>query len=357
MNESTAPFVVEGSPEDPMRLLRTILPLAAALLLLVLPTAEAETVATLKIATVAPEGTPWADGLTRLKAQVEKDAPGRMVVRPFLGGVLGDENESVQACQRGQIQGVGASTGALASIVPELAVLELPYLFRSEAEADYVLDKVILTSVEKAFRDRGLVLAFWSENGYRAFGSSWGPVKTPADLVGHKMRSQEHKLHLQMYRSFGASPQPIPVTEVLTSMQTGVIDGWDNTPLFAFAAQWTSATKYISLTNHIYQPAAIAYNEAWFDAQPKDLQAILMKARTGLAPQMRQEIRALNPILIQNLKDMKVSVYKPSATEMAAFEAPAKQARDAYMATASAGEKALLVQVQKGLEAYRAGAR
>jgi tripartite ATP-independent transporter DctP family solute receptor len=343
-----------------MTLLRSILPLVAAALLVVLPSAEAQTpapVTTLKIATVAPEGTPWADGLSQLKKQVEADSGGKIAVRTFLGGVLGDENESVQACQRGQIQGVGASTGAIASIVPELAVLELPYLFKSEAEADYVLDKVILATIEAAFRSKGLVLGFWSENGYRSFGSNWGPVKTPADLKGHKMRSQEHELHLQMYRSFGASPTPIPVTEVLTSMQTKVIDGWDNTPLFAFAAQWTGATKYLSLTRHIYQPAAIVFNKSWFDSQPKDLQAIIMKARTGLAPQMRKEIRALNPILIQNLSEMKVSVYTPTAAELATFEAPAKAARDAYMAKASAGEKALYDQINKGIAAYRGGAR
>lgn len=339
-------------------LLRTFLPLAAAAaLLLALPTADAQEVATLKIATVAPEGTPWADGLTQLKTQVESESGKRLLVRTFLGGVLGDENESVQACQRGQIQGVGASTGAIASIVPELAVLELPYLFKSAEEADYVLDKVILPTVEKAFREKGLVFGFWSENGYRTFGSNWGPVKSPADLKGHKMRSQEHPVHLEMYRAFGASPVPIPVTEVLTSMQTGVIDGWDNTPLFAFAAQWTSATKFLSLTNHIYQPAVIAFNKAWFDALPADLQATLLKARTGLAPKMRKEIRALNPILVQNLSEMKVTVYKPTAAELAAFEAPAKTARDAYMAKASAGEKALYAQVLKGIEAYRAGAR
>lgn len=342
-----------------MRLLRPLL-LAAVAVLLALPVgrATAQTApATLKIATVAPEGTPWADGLTQFKKQVEGDAPGRITVRTFLGGVLGDENESVQQCQRGQIQGVGASTGALASIVPELAVLELPYLFDSAEQADYVLDKVILSTVEAAFKSKGLVLGFWSENGYRVFGSNWGPVKTVADLKGHKMRAQENEVHLQMYRSFGASPTPIAVTEVLTSMQTGVVDGWDNTPLFAFAAQWTSATKYLSLTNHIYQPAAIVFNKSWFETQPADLQAILLKARGGLAPQMRKEIRALNPILIQNLKDMKVSVYQPTAAELATFQGPAKSARDAYMAKASDGQKKLYAMIQKGIADYKAGKR
>lgn len=347
-----------------MRTLRSLLsPLAAsalgvaAALLLWGGEAEAQAQFTLKLASVAPEGSPWSDGLNRYKKSIESKSGGRLAVRIFDGGKLGDENETTQSTARGQIQGVGASTGALASVVPELAVLELPRLFRDEAEADYVLDKVVLGTLEKAFRDRGLVLGFWSENGFRSFGSNYGTVKTPADLKGHKMRAQESPVHLEMYRAFGASPVPIPVTEVLTSLQTGVVDGYDNTPLYAAAAQWTTATKYYSLTQHIYQPAAIVFNEAWFDALPADLQQLLLSARNDLAPQLRREIRAMNPLLLDNLKAMKIVVYQPTAAEIASFEGPAKAARDAYMAKASAGEKALYAQIAKGLEAYRSGKR
>jgi tripartite ATP-independent transporter DctP family solute receptor len=341
-----------------MRLFRSLLPLSASLLLFAaFPRAEADAPVVLKIATVAPDGTPWSEGLQQFKKQVEADAPGKITVRVFTGGVLGDENESVQSVQRGQYQGVGASTGAIASIVPELSVLELPYLFRTAEEADYVLDKVITPTVEKEFRQRGLVLGFWSENGYRCFGTNFGAVHTPADLKGHKMRSQESELHLAMYRAFGAAPTPMPVTEVLTSLQTGVIDGYDNTALFAFAAQWTSSTKYFSVTNHIYQPAAIVFNAAWFDALTPELKADILKSRTTLVPQMRKEIRALTPILLQNMGEMKVKVYQPTADELKTFEAPAKVARDEYMAKASPTQKALYAEVQKGIAAYRGGAR
>lgn len=320
---------------------------------LVASDADAAATYTVKIASVAPEGTPWASGVTEFKKQIEASSAGRVAVRPFLGGVLGDENETVQACQRGQIQGVGASTGAIASIVPELNVLELPFLFKSEAEADYVLDTTILATVEKSFRDRGLVLGFWSENGYRSFGTRYGAVHSPADLKGHKIRSQESPVHLEMYKQLGASPVPIPTTEVLTSLQTGVIDGYDNTVLFATAAQWTSATKYYSLTNHIYQPAAIIFNKAFYDGLPADLQAQMLAPRKGLMQKMRSEIRAMQPFLLENLAAMRITVYKPTAAERATFEAPAKAARDAYMARASAGEKALYAQIQTGIAAYR----
>lgn len=337
-----------------MKLVRALLVTVACVLPFALP-ARAQTAPafTLKIASVAPEGTPWAEGIATFKKQAEAQTAGKLAVRPFLGGILGDENETVSQCARGQIQGVGASTGAIASIVPELNVLELPYLFRNEAEADYILDTVILSSVESALRAKGLVLGFWSENGYRSFGTRYGFVKSPADLAGHKMRSQESPAHLAMYRAFGAQPVPIAVTEVLTSLQTGVIDGYDNTPLFADAAQWTSATKYYSLTQHIYQPAAIVYNKAWFDALPPDLQKAALSPRSGLMQQMRKEIRALTPLLIENFKYKKVQVYAPTAAEKASFDAPAKKARDEYLKTAGPAANALYTKIVAGLAEYR----
>ena len=335
---------------------RLFIAFAALLATLVgLRPAGAQDAYTMKIATVAPEGTPWSDGLAQFKKMAEANSGGKLKVKVFFGGILGDENDTVQQTQRGQIQGVGASTGAIATIVPELNVLEMPFLFKSAAEADYVLDGPALPALEKSFRDRGLQLAFWSENGYRSFGTTFGFIKSPADLKGHKMRSQENNVHLGMYKAFGASPVPIPTTEVLTSLQTGVVDGYDQTPLYASAAQWVSNTKYYTLTNHIYQPAAIVVNKAWFDGLPADIQKLILSTRADLAVKMRKEIRALHPILVSNFSAMKVQTYTPTAAELATFEGPAKTARDSYIAGATAGEKALYKTVTDSLAKFRSG--
>ncbi|HNH47819.1 MAG TPA: TRAP transporter substrate-binding protein DctP [Myxococcota bacterium] len=337
------------------------IPLFAALMLFLSPAQAQQAAYVLKIASVAPDGSPWAEGLKEFKGQAEKLAGGKLQVKLFIGGVLGDENETVLQTQRGQIQGVGASTGALASLVPDLSVMELPFLFNNAKEADHVLDNVVFKSSEAAFQSKGLVLGFWSENGFRCFGSSYGPIKTPADMKGRKMRSQENPVHIEMYKAFGATPVPIPTTEVLTSLQTGVVEGYDNTPLFAFAAQWTSGTKYFSVTRHMYQPAAIVYNKTWFDALPADVKTALLSARVvqpgqtvPLTQKLRDEIRAMDPILLENLKSMKIQVYQPTSADLAAFQGPAKVARDSYMSTkASSGEKAMYAQIDAGLKAYR----
>lgn len=272
-----------------------------------------------KMATVAPEGTPWADQLKAIKTRVDAVAKGAFKFKPFLGGALGDENATAAECKRGSIQLYGGSTGALASVVPELGLFELPYLFRNEAEADHVIDVVLADDMRKALAAKGLTLLFWAENGFRSFGTSFGPVKKPEDLKGKKMRSQPAEAHLEMYRALGASPVPIEVTEVLSSLQTGVVDGFDNTPLFTFAASWHKGIKHYSLTEAIYQPGIVVANKAWFDKLTPEIQAAFVDDAQGEAVRGRQAVRELAPMLLENFKLEKISLHTLSADEKLAF--------------------------------------
>ncbi|MFT3709763.1 MAG: TRAP transporter substrate-binding protein [Archangium sp.] len=326
----------------------------AALVLCSSLAAFAEEPIVVKLATVAPEGSPWAAGLTDFKKRAEAAAPGKVKVKLFLGGTLGDENDTVLAVKRGQIQAFGGSTGALASQVPEFNVLELPYLFAKFEEADYVLGKVVQADIEKACSDRGIQFGFWSENGYRSFGGKFKVTK-PEDLKGRKMRSQENPIHLLTYRAFGASPVPIPTTEVLTSLQTGAVDGFDQSALFLFAASWHTASKYYSVSNHIYQPAAIVYNKAAWDSWPPDVQKALKDAGAAIENDLRLKVRAMTPILLKNVQELGVEVNVLSDAELQPFMKLAEKARADYVKTAPKPEKALYEKMTKGLADFRAG--
>jgi tripartite ATP-independent transporter DctP family solute receptor len=274
---------------------------------------------TFKLATVAPEGTPWADQLLRLKKKVEAETGGRLRIKPFLGGALGDENQTVAECRRGALAMWGGTTGALATSVPDISTLELPYLFRDAAQADHVLDKVLGDELRRRLAARGFVLVLWAENGFRSFGTKWGPVKVPADLKGHKMRSQESIVHLETYRALGALPQPIAVTEVLPALQTGVVDGFDNTPLYTFAASWHLAIKHFTLSEHIYQPGCVIVSKKEFDKLAPDLRKALTTGLEALTNEGRAAVREMAPLLVQNFTNAKIPVYRPSAAERAAF--------------------------------------
>jgi len=289
---------------------------------------DKDKVYTLKLATVAPSKTPWATLLSDYKKAVEKASGGKIKVKVFLGGTLGDENATVRMTERGQIQGVGASTGALATLVPELDAIEIPFLFKNAQEADYVLDKHLTAPMEERFRAHGLILGFWSENGFRHFGSTWGAVLDPKDLANKKVRSQENFSHIEMWKALGASAQAIPTTEVTTALKTGAVEGFDQALLFMIAAGWHSQIKHLTLSAHIYQPAAIAFNKDWFDGLPEDLQKILIDEGRKIVRKGREAIRKMNPKLIDIIKDAKVEIHTLTAEQREAFVKATASVRD-----------------------------
>jgi TRAP-type transport system periplasmic protein len=311
----------------------------------------------MKVATVAPDGTPWAEALRRWKDRIEKRSGGRIRVRTFLGGTLGDENELVAKCRRGQVEAVGVTTASVASVVPELAVVEIPYLFRSHAEADHVVDHVLTARVEPIFRRYGLVFGYWSENGFRHIGTKRRPVRAPADLKGLKFRAQESPLHLETWKALGAAPVPIPATEVLTAMQTGTVDGLDSAYLYFVAASWHRTIQHFSLTAHIYQPGLVVFHRDWFDGLPADLQAILVEEGRALQVRGRRAIRALDKDLEAIMEREGIRIHRLSAAERRAFEAAAAPVRTWFRRTQGKEAAALLDEIERALEAYRARGR
>ncbi len=229
---------------------------------------------TINFGTVAPEGTPWATQLKDIKTRIESESGGRIAVRIFLGGTLGGEVEMTQdIVEGGRLQGGGFSTAAVAegANVPELQLPELPYLFRSDAEADHILDNVLYEPIKKKLRRRGLHLNMWAINGWRSFYTKNGSVTSLEVLRGQKMRVQEAKVHKKMYEAFGVQAEPIAVPDVLDALNRGAVDGFDNTTLFGQASGWFEPTKYYTLSKHIFQPAAILYSKDFMDAIPEDL--------------------------------------------------------------------------------------
>lgn len=296
----------------------------------------------LRIATVAPEGTPWEKQLRSLKSHIEGASQGRIKVRMFMGGSLGGEKALVRRVSQGTLECFAGSTAALGSVVPELDVIESPYLFDSAAQADAALDGPALPLVRTALQEHGFQFGLWAENGFRSWFTVERQIRRPADMQGLRMRSQESGVHLATYRAYGATPVPIDVTNVLTSLQTGAVDGFDNTPLFAFATSWYQASHHLVLSQHSYQPGVVVWSRSWYEGLPADLRAVLDGIPASITTEGRTAVRRMDPILIANLRRAGVEVYELSASERAAFAQLGVPVQDRAAADAGTGGRALL---------------
>lgn len=294
----------------------------------------------MEVATVAPEGSPWVEQLEAFKTYVETETDGRLEVNLRLSRM--NERSSARRTAAGSMQAFFGSVAGLSSVVRELTVLESPFLFDGVSEADQALDDAeVLKQVRKLLARRKLVFGFWAENGFRSYFCRL-PIHTPDDMKGVRFRAQEAYSQVVTYRAYGASPVTIDAANALMSIQNGVVDGFDTTPIFAVAGGWyqgfDEGERNLVLTRHFYQPGIMAYSRAWFAELPSDIQDVLRDVPQDLVTQGRNRIRSVEQISIKNLAKYGYEVYDPTPEERAAFEA--KQAGSADKIAKRLGRKA-----------------
>lgn len=210
--------------------------------------------------------------------EIEKRTNGRYKVQNFYSGALGAERESIEAVQLGTLDLTVTSTGPIPNFVPEVAILDIPFLFRDYAHARAVLDGPIGQELLQKFPPKNIIALAWAENGFRNMTNNKHPVKTPADLKGLKMRTMENPVHIQAYKAFGIIPTPMAFTELFTALQQGTVDGQENPLSVISAAKFDQVQKYLTLTGHVYSPALILMSKAKWDKLSADDKQIFLAA-------------------------------------------------------------------------------
>ncbi len=274
----------------------------------------------LRFGTLAPDNTPWSDILKEFKKRVQKDTKQRVKVKLFLGGSLGDERAMLEKMQYGELTGGGFSTGGISTRVPELQVLELPFLFRSSEEADHILDTVLLDHMAKRFEEEGLFLYIWAENGWLDFGCKTKPIVKAADCRGVKFFAQESDVQISFYKAVAAPATTLPVTEVLNSLQTGLIEAYSSTPIYAAGAQWFTQTKHWLDSDHMYQPAAVVFSLDFWKKLPDDLKQIMLGYRKELRDQARKDVRGIDAELFKGFADEGIRIARFTDADKAEFQ-------------------------------------
>ena len=218
-------------------------------------TAGAQTV--LKIGYATTASSHYGVGSTVFCDEVDKGTQGRYKCQQFPSSALGGEREMIEAVQLGTLDIVNTSTGPVGNFVPEVKIVDIPFLFRDYDHARQVMDGPIGQDILSKFPAKGLVALAWTENGFRHMTNSKRAIVKPADAAGLKMRTMENKVHMDGYRTFGILPTPMAFPEVFGALQQGTVDGQENPIPVILASKFSQVQKHLSLTGHVYSPALL----------------------------------------------------------------------------------------------------
>jgi TRAP-type transport system periplasmic protein len=230
----------------------------------------------IKFSTLAPEGSSWMKSLRRFSGEIKKATDGNVVFKFYPGGVSGDEKDVIRKMRIGQLHGAGFTGVGLGAILPEIRVLDLPFLFKSDQEVEHVYRAMNDYFVER-FEKKGYVLLGWVPAGWIHFLSQ-KPITTVADLRASKPWLWEgDPLVEKGYEGMGVQPIPLSITDVLLSLQTGIVDTVYSSTQGALVLQWFTKVKYITRLRMGYATGGVLISKKKFKKLPPAYQEALQK--------------------------------------------------------------------------------
>lgn len=288
---------------------------------------------TIKFASLAPEGSTWTNVLREYDAAIRKESNGKLGFKIYAGGVQGEDKDVLRKMRNGQLHSAGLTGVGLGDISSKVRILDSPFLFESLEEVDSIYAK-FGGEFDKAFRDNNYVLLGWAEVGW-VYVLTNKPVRSLADMSGVKMWMWEgDKIAEATFSALGISPIPLSVIDVLTSLQTKLIDGAYTSPLAALVLQWHTRVKHMMNLPLADAQGGVVITKKKFDEIPADLQEILVRNGKKYMRDLTLKSRIENENAIVTLKKNGVQVNEVADKKaIADYVAAGKKARQSLVGT------------------------
>lgn len=265
---------------------------------------------TIKVSNGAPKDHPVAAGVDAMSACLEAGSGGKMTLRGFYSGALGDDLDATQSTRSGSIEMVVAGADALAGIEPAMNVFGLPFLFASDEEADAVLTGPFYDYVKERMPGHDLILLSFWENGFRNTTNSKHPITSIEDFRGLNFRVMQNNIFLDTFRRLGANPVPMAFGEVFTALETKAVDGQENPLPLIEAAKFYEVQKYLTMTRHAYSPTPVLFSKRVWDSYTPQEQELLQTCATEARTAQLERSRAAALEALEALKGHGVEVVE-----------------------------------------------
>lgn len=288
--------------------------------------------ATLKIATLSPEGSAWMKVLRQHGRAIEERTDGNVKLKFYPGGVMGDDKAVLRKMRVGQLHGAVITAGGLVQTYPDIALYNLPLLFRSDAEIDYVraaLDEQLMAGL----REKKFVGFGFAEVGF-AYPMTQKPAVSVAQMQKQKVWTPDNDLgSLKAFEAFDISPIPLPIADVLAGLQTGLINSVASPPIGTIALQWHTQVQHALELPILYVYGLFAMAERPFEKLTQEQQAIVteelrLAVKTADESARKDHISAKNALVKQGIE-----WQTPNGEEMQEWLGLATEARERLIDT------------------------
>ena len=252
---------------------------------------------------------PYHGGATTFKEIVERETNGEYLIDIFAGSLYQGEREGIEALMLGAVDFVVTASAPLGAWEPTVMVFDLPFMYESLADARSLLDGQIGREVMGNLEKHGIKGMALADNTYRNLKTTKVIVKKPQDLKGLKIRVMQSPLYIELFKALGASATPMSHTEIYTSLQTGVIDGYEH-PIYPYIASKNfEVAKNVSWTNHTLTVVPyLASMKTWKKLPPR-VQDIMMKAAQAGKEAHRKYVDEINEVGVEYLKSVGVTFH------------------------------------------------
>ncbi len=244
----------------------------------------------------------------------------------FGSSQLGKDKELLQKLKLGTVDLALPST-VMSSESDLFGVFEMPYLVKDRDHMRRIEKEMFWSKLEPSVEAKGLkIIAVW-ENGFRQITNNVRPIKTPADLNGVKLRTPKGEWRVKMFKSYGANPSPMSLSEVFTALQTGVMDGQENPLVQIYSQKFQEVQKYLSLSDHVYTPAYVTVGAKKWATLPADVRQILEDTAKDVQAYVYDSAAQFDQDLLGKIKAAGVQVNE---VDKAAFVAASKPIYDEF---------------------------
>jgi len=292
-------------------------------------TAAAAQDVTIRIGTTAPDAdSPQKRAFTAMADYIDFRSSGEMGVEVFWGGSLGGDREILEQVQGNSLQFAVTADGAVANFFPPIQVVAVPYLFDSTHHAlAFFNDSDYFAGLAEEMRqETGMRILGAAESGFRNMTNNVRPIRTPDDMAGLKMRTMESPVFMALMDSLGAAPTPISFSEVIMSLQQGVVDGQENAVTTVRNFGLYEVQKYMSINEHIYSPGLMITNDAFYSGLSAAHRQIFADGAWVYAQVLNAESLAAYNDDIAFLRENGVEIYVNTAEEKERFREVAQPA-------------------------------